>query len=85
MKTVSSARVSYHPHPLLTSEQARAARARAWKFVFTCASRQQAGIAGDHHSESDGEVSDVVGKGARDHETLGAKDKTVAAQTARER
>jgi hypothetical protein len=78
-------RIVYRPDLVISPGQARAARARAWKFVFTCASRKQAGIAGDHHSESDGEVSDVVGKGARDHETIGATDKTVAAQSARER
>jgi len=35
---VSSARVTYHPHPVLTSEQARDARARAWAwaFIFSC-------------------------------------------------
>ena len=36
VKTVSSARLTYHPHPLLTQEEARDARARAWAFVFTC-------------------------------------------------
>jgi hypothetical protein len=39
---MSSIRITYTSHPATTAEQARDARARAWRFVFDCYAKNKA-------------------------------------------
>ena len=47
MKTVSSAHVTYHLHPLLTPEEARDLRARALRYAFDRYFEKQKAKTGD--------------------------------------
>jgi hypothetical protein len=37
-----------HPHPAISPQEARDARARAWKFIFDFYRKKAAGIVDDH-------------------------------------